>query len=187
MSPGGGLECAQSNRNMERDQLQAFNDRLSQWISSQGFWFQMRYSMGSSGIGSTLFSAGVRLLGILAVVGVIGSAYLFKRVGRPGFKKGIAAHLTEHFNAQEVEISAVERSGGKLSLRRVLMTGGKDSFFSSLDAWNVRFNMGLFDGTARQWHPDQILASSLEIDLRSGADDEESAKEQAESFAKESD
>ena len=41
---------------MEPQQLQDFNERLSQWISNQGFWFQVRYSIAGSGVkGRLLF------------------------------------------------------------------------------------------------------------------------------------
>jgi hypothetical protein len=30
---------------MESEQSQNFNERLSQWVANQGFWFQIRYSM----------------------------------------------------------------------------------------------------------------------------------------------
>ena len=35
---------------METEQLQNFNERLSQWVANQGFWFQVRYSMSGTGM-----------------------------------------------------------------------------------------------------------------------------------------
>ena len=51
---------------MESEQSQNFNERLSQWVANQGFWFQVRYSMSGSGMkGRAMFHLlriGFRLL-----------------------------------------------------------------------------------------------------------------------------
>ena len=75
---------------MESEQLTNFNDRLNQWISSQGFWFQLRYSITSGGSRGALmfqlFNAGLRLLIFLAIVGIALAAYLVKRPNTNRFK-----------------------------------------------------------------------------------------------------
>ncbi|MGA0846635.1 MAG: hypothetical protein ACO3RV_08855, partial [Luteolibacter sp.] len=52
-----------------------FNERLSQWIANQGFWFQARYSMSGRGVGGRavfhLLRLGFRLLIFLILLGAV--------------------------------------------------------------------------------------------------------------------
>jgi hypothetical protein len=166
---------------MEREQLQAFNERLSQWISAQGFWFQLRHSMGGGGQSGLVNFVG-RAFVLFLIAGIGGWIYLAWRVNSAGFLSDLEAGSQKWFNASDASIKGVERSSGQLGLKRVKITGGEHSFFNTLQAWQVRCDMGLTDGLAGIWNPGQMTIEKLEIDLRSGTDDAESARRQAESM-----
>src|SRR6187455_3043256 len=74
--------CPQVSLNMESEQSQNFNERLSQWVANQGFWFQIRYSMTGSGTKGTamfhLLRLSFRLLIFLLLVAAGSWLYLVK-------------------------------------------------------------------------------------------------------------
>lgn len=169
---------------METEQLDNFNERLSQWVANQGFWFQVRYSMSSSGMrGRAMFHLlrmGFRLLIFLVIVAIAGWAYLVKRTDSQGFVQGMQEQMKTALSASEMEIRGFSRVQGVLEIGRMAAEGGDETFFTSMEARNIRCKMGLFDGTAGDWNPGIISLAKLEIDLRAGTDDPESARKLAE-------
>lgn len=164
---------------MEAEQSQNFNERLSQWVASQGFWFQVRYSMSGSGVKGTalfqLLSIGFRLLVFLLIVALGTWVYLVKRVDRPAYKESIRTSLQTSLSATESELRGSSQEQGQLGISRFACKGGRDTFFTSMEARNVRCKMGVLDGFKGQWDPGIIAISRLDMDLRAGADDAESA------------
>ena len=92
---------------MESEQSQNFNERLSQWVATQGFWFQIRYSMSAGGTKGTmmfhLLKLTSRLLIFLLVVAAGGWLYLFKLTGTKKFNEDFKTSLQQGFSASEVE------------------------------------------------------------------------------------
>jgi len=171
---------------MEAEQSQNFNERLSQWVASQGFWFQVRYSMsGSGGRGNALFqvlSMGFRLLIFLLLV-VLGIwIYLVKRVDRPAFQEAIRTSLQVGLTASETQMKGFSQIQGQSSISRLACEGGDATFFSTLEARNIRWKMGILDGFHGPWDPETIAISRLDMDLRAGADDAESAQKISEAL-----
>jgi hypothetical protein len=133
---------------MEPEQLQNFNERLSQWVANQGFWFQIRYSMSGSGVkGRAMFHA---------------------------------------LSAAELEIPDPSRSQGQLEISRLVAEGGEETFFTALEARNIRCKMSLVDGLVGVWKPGIISISRLDLDLRAGANDAQSAQKFAETLFRKS-
>jgi hypothetical protein len=164
---------------MEPEQSQNFNERLSQWVASQGFWFQVRYSMSGSGMKGTamfhLLSMGFRFLIFVLIVAAGSWVYLVKRSENPSFIAGMKDSLQSGLSATDAEMAGFTQIQGKLNISRFACQGGDDSFFSSLEARNIHCKMGLLDGLSGKWDPGIISISRLEVDLRAGADDAESA------------
>jgi hypothetical protein len=164
---------------MESEQSQNFNDRLSQWVSQQGFWFQIRYSMSASGTKGTamfhLLTLSLKLLVFLAVVAAGSWLYLAKRTATAGFGDTLKADVQAALSASQVQLSGIKREQGELSINALAAAGGDQSFFSTLEAKNVRGRMGFLDGIWGEWDLGTIGISRLDIDLRAGADDAESA------------
>jgi hypothetical protein len=175
---------------MESEQSQNFNDRLSQWVGSQGFWFQVRYSVSGTGMrGRTMFHLlriVVRILIFLLLVALGIWIYLIKRPDSPRFGAAFKQSLTRAITASDLEIKSLNHRQGKLEISRVAARGGKETFFTSLEARNIRCNMGLVDGLAGKWTPGVISISRLEIDIRAGSDDAASASKLADAWFRKS-
>lgn len=171
---------------MTEDKFENFGDRLSQWVSSQGFWFQVRYSMSGKGMqGRLMFhlvSIGFRVLVFLLIAAIFVWIYLERRTGTAHFLTGFKESLTEGISASELEMRGLQRLQGQMELSRIAAEGNNGTFFSSLEARNIRCKMGLIDGLIGVWRPGVIAIAKLDLDLRAGADDAESAASMARVF-----
>lgn len=158
---------------MEVDQTQSFNQKLSQWIASQGFWFQLRHSMSGGGGWSMTLSHLLRL-GFKALIALLVASagfafYLVKRVDSESFLTSVESGVKQGLGAKEAQLVEFSRIQGDAQVRRIGVEGGEHSFFRSLDAGNVRFKMGLLDGMAGEWDAGALVAKWLEADLKAGA------------------
>jgi hypothetical protein len=165
---------------MEAEQTHSFNQKLSQWIASQGFWFQLRHSMSGGGGWAMTFNHLMRLafkllIALLVAAGGFG-LYLVKRVTSPAFIQSLNSGLAEGLGGTEAKVLDFMRAQGEVQVRRVGVEGGDKSFFRSLDAGNLRFRMGLTDGLAGTWDAGTLIAKWMEIDLKAGANSPEEAK-----------
>jgi len=176
---------------MTDDKFDTFGDRLSQWVSSQGFWFQVRYSMSGKGMqGRLMFhlvSLGFRFLIFLIISAVIAWVYLEKRTGSESFLSGFKESFTEGIAAKEVQLRGLQRLQGQLEISRVAAEGENGTFFSSFEARNIRCKMSLIDGLIGVWRPGVITIAKLDLDLRAGADDADSADSMSQLFFSDSD
>jgi len=173
---------------MESEQSQNFNERLSQWVASPGFWFQVRYSMSGSGMkGRALFHLlrlGFRLLVFLLLVAIGMWVYLLKRPNSPRFNQVLQTSLQSALEAPELELRGLQHANGQLEIGRVAAQGGEGTFFESFEARNIRFKMGLLDGLVGRWQTGTVAVARMEIDLRAGTDDAQSAAKLAEAVFK---
>ncbi len=157
---------------MDADHANAFQQRLNQWIASQGFWFQLRHSLSGGGNWSSIFfhllglgaRVGIGLILLLLVVGVV----LVKRVDSTTFVDNLEEKLGVFFHTEETEISGFTRTGSEASIHRLGAVGGGASFFRSLEARNVRFRMGMLDGLVGTWDLEMLDANSIDVEIRSG-------------------
>jgi hypothetical protein len=171
---------------MEADQTQSFNQKLSQWIASQGFWFQLRHSMSGGGGWSMTLNHLTRLafkIGIALLVAAAGfGVYLVKRVDSEGFIDSLNSGLAKGLSASEAEVVDLRRSQGDAQVHRVVVEGDERSFFRSLDAGNVRFKMPLLAGINGTWKAGTLQAKWMELNVKAGADSEAQAKELGDSL-----
>ncbi len=165
---------------MEADQTQSFNQKLSQWIASQGFWFQLRHSMsGGGGWAMTvnhLVRLGFKVFIALLVAAAGFGVYLVKRVDSKGFVESLDRGIAKGLSATEAKVVELQRTQGDAQIRRVGVEGGEDSFFRSLDAGNIRFKMPLLAGMSGGWKAGTLQAKWMELDVKAGADSVEQAK-----------
>ncbi len=164
---------------MEAEQTQSFNQKLSQWIASQGFWFQLRHSMSGGGGWAMTMNHLVRL-GFKVVVALLVAAagfgiYLVQRVKTAPFQQSLNTGLAAGLGAEEAKVLDFLRIQGNVQIRRIGAEGGENSFFRTLDAGNIRLKMGLLDGLAGPWDAGTLQAKWMEIDLKAGADSPEQA------------
>ncbi|GAA5131690.1 hypothetical protein JIN84_07025 [Luteolibacter yonseiensis] len=165
---------------MESEQSQNFNERLSQWVSNQGFWFQIRYSMSGSGSKGTvmfhLLRMGFRGLVFLLIVAACGWVYLMKRLESEKFRAGLQDKLKAGLHATEAELKGFGRAQGEFNIQQIAAEGGNETFFTRLEARNLRGKMNLLDGFSNNWDTGTVFISRLDMELRAGADDAESAQ-----------
>ena len=100
---------------MESEQLQNFNERLSQWVANQGFWFQVRYSMSGSGMkGRAMFHLlrmGFRLLIFLALVAL--GTWIYRLAVNAAL-----SHVSRRSRRSEVGDDELERVAAPEEVRR---------------------------------------------------------------------
>ncbi len=165
---------------MESEHSQNFNERLGQWVASQGFWFQLRHSLAGGGVGGNLtlhlMRLAARLLVFLIVIAIAGGIYLDRRTKTDAFNEGIKESLKSGLNASEIEIRGLNRAKGELGINGITCKAGNGTFFSSLEARNVRCKMSFLDGLIGKWNLGTVSISRLDLNLRAGADDEESSQ-----------
>ena len=175
---------------MDSEQSQNFNERLSQWVESQGFWFQVRYSLASSGVKGQvlahLLRLGFRML-VFLIIGAVGiGVYLLKRTDTGPFSRALRGDLKTGLAASALEMRGNKRTQGQLEINRLAVEGGPETFFTTIGARSIRCKMGLLDGLVDIWKPGVISIARLEMELRAGADDSESAGKMAQSVFRKS-
>jgi hypothetical protein len=160
-----------------------FNERLSQWVASQGFWFQLRYSMSGRGMkGRAMFHLlrlSFRLFLFMLVLALAGVIYLVKRTDSEQFVEGLSERLQSSLAAKELEVRGVQRVQGQFDISRLAAEGGESTFYDSFEARNIRMRMSLIDGLVGVWSPGNISIAKLEANLKSGTNDDTLAKELA--------
>ena len=162
---------------MEAEQSQNFNERLSQWVSSQGFWFQLRHSLGGSGnITYHFIRLATRLLVFAIIVSIIFAIYLVRRQSSGSYSDAIRSSIQESFSASESQMTGYNNQRGARNINRLVLQGGGDTFFDTLEARNIRYRKDLIDDLKSAWDPGNIAITKLDIDLRAGADDAEMSK-----------
>jgi len=160
---------------MELEQSQDFNARLSQWVANQGFWFQVRYSITGTGTAGTamfhLLKLMFRLLVFALILAVGGALYLTKRTGTKDFHESFTAQIQEGLSATKAEVGIFSRDQGLMSINKLICDGGADSFYTKLDARNIRGKMSFIDGVIGKWNLGVVSIFKLNLDLNAGADD----------------
>jgi hypothetical protein len=112
----------------------------------------------------------------LLVVAVGVWIYLVKRTDSARFTETFRKELHDGFSASELEIRGFNRLQGQLEINRLASQGGEETFYTALEARNIRCKMSLVDGLMGIWKPGIISVSRLDMDLRAGADDVDSAR-----------
>lgn len=176
---------------MENEQSHHFNERLSQWVASQGFWFQLRYSLSGSGMKGRamyhLLQLGSRVLIFLMLLAIVFWVFLLKRPESRGFRNAFKSDLTQALAAKELELAGFQRVQGQFEISRLAAEGGEDTFFTSIEARNIRGKMGLADRLLGVWKPGVVAVTRLDAELRAGSDDPQSAAKFAEVAFRQSD
>jgi hypothetical protein len=167
---------------MQPDHVHNFQERLNQWVANQGFWFQIRHSVLGGGFGGKVMFHILRMsmrLAIFLLIFAIGSwVYLAKRTDSQKFRITLENNLRESLAVTDLAITP-SRTQNNLEINRLGAEGGPGTFFSSLEARNIRCRMRLIDGLFGVWDPGVITIAQLDVDLRAGADDAESAANMA--------
>lgn len=157
---------------MEPDRTQEFNERLNQWVASQGFWFQLRYSLSGQGFVSSggyhFFRLMLRILVFILIFTGAGGLFLMKRTSTEGFRKKMESSIGVELKAQEIRLSDFQRSQGRLSINRIVALGREDTFFTDFEARNLLCRMSILDSVKKPWRVGVLRISDLNLNLRAG-------------------
>jgi len=159
---------------MQTEQQEHFNLRLSRWIANQGFWFQLRHSIGNSGSRGNftyhILRLSFRLLIFFLLLAAGGVYYLLKRTDQNAFRTELRQAISEAIGADQLAMRDAQRSQGKLEISRLASEGGPGTFFEFIEIRNLRCQMSLLDGLVGIWKPGTISAHRMDIQLRAGTD-----------------
>jgi hypothetical protein len=174
------------NAQTESEQLQNFHQRLGQWVSGQGFWFQLRYSLSGAGDKGALTYHILRLLMriflflLLLAVGLV--VFLIKQTGSAPFRQEIQAAFLKRLGGEELQMQGLASDRGQFSIGRLALTGKEGTFFSELEMRNLKCKRGIFTSLREVWDPGVVTISRADLSLRAGADSPEAAKEMADVY-----
>jgi hypothetical protein len=164
---------------MESDPTtQIFNERLALWVARQGFWFQMRYAMAGGGTSILMFHLLrilLRLVILLAIISLVGLAYLVKLPEQTRFKNELRNKIVSGLHCDTGIMRSFVRQQNKASIRHLALTGGPDCFFHSCEAGGITFRMGLLDSISKTWNANQIVVDRLSLNVKAGAETAEEA------------
>jgi hypothetical protein len=174
------------NAQTETEQLQNFHQRLGQWVSGQGFWFQLRYSLSGAGDKGALTYHILRLfmriflfLLLLAAGGVV---FLIRQTGSAPFRQDIQAAFLKRLGGEELQMQRLASDRGQFSIGRLALTGKEGTFFTELEMRNLKCKRGIFTSLGEAWDPGVVTISRVDLSLRAGADSPEAAKEMADVY-----
>ncbi len=165
---------------METERAQNFQDRLNQWIASQGFWFQLKYSMSRPGGGGSvlyhMIRMAFRLMVFSVIVGIGAFIYLYNRTDREAYRKDLEISVLSALGAKDGSLGTFKREQGKFSISRISSSGKAGTFYTELDVRNISGQMSAWDGFVGTWDTGMMPLSRLDIDLRAGVADADLAR-----------
>lgn len=174
------------NAQTESEQLQNFHQRLGQWVSGQGFWFQLRYSLSGAGNKGALTYHILRLMTRIFVFLLLlaggGVVFLIKQTGSAPFRQDIQDAFLKRLGGEELQMQGLLSDRGQFSIGRLALTGKEGTFFTELEMRNLKCKRGIFTSLREVWDPGVVTISRADLSLRAGADSPEAAKEMADVY-----
>ena len=163
---------------MQPDQLKDIENRLNQWVASQGFWFQLHHSLVPGGFANKLsfhiMRISIRLGILLLILAIAGWIQLIRWTNSPKFRQSLEDKLRHSLAADSLAAQPV-RSQNQLEINQITAVGNPNTFFKNLSAYNIRCRMGVTDGLIGVWKPNVVSIGQLNAELNAGAETTESA------------
>jgi hypothetical protein len=176
---------------IDPERLNAFQTRMNEWVSGQGLLFQLSHGGTVQGGKSAFFAGMMRLVvrGILLlmVLGVVGWILMAKRVQFGWFRDQLGEGISTVLGADSAEVGGVGRERGQLTIAKIVLEGGEESFFYNAEMSGVRTTMGLTDGMLTPWDGGRVWIKELHTKVKSGADTDEAAAKAFQSIFRGSD
>ena len=161
--------------NISQQKLDEFQARMSNWVSSQGLFFQLTHGGSVQGAQSTILGWLGRMIlrfSVLAFLASLVSVLIL--VSRPGSAKFHAA-LTEKVSgalaADEVTVGPIKKKQGNVEVSSLDLVGSPESFYEKLKIRDLKTRMGLLSGVVGQWDGEVISIGELEGTIKSGSED----------------
>lgn len=161
------------------EKLADFHSRLSNWVSQQGFLFQLtngsRGIEGRSNLLDFLGRAAIALLILAGVTALSAGAYLVYHTRSDAFVENLETSIGAALGADDIVATGFDRDTKFSQFRNIYAEGGEESFFTGLEARAVQFPMNLKDGVFGEWDAKRITIETLNLNLKAGASTDERA------------
>lgn len=153
----------------------AFNEQMNEWVSRQGLWFQLRHAADGQTILARVARLGLRVLILIVILALVFWFYLAKRVSSEGFHDAVQASIEQSLRGKDGKIGVIRKERDVATISSVSMKGSENAFFHTLAARQVRMNMELTDGLFGQWDAGGINIAQLDVYVKAGGRDDQSA------------
>jgi len=153
----------------------AFNEQMNAWVSRQGLWFQIRHAADGQTVRARMARVGFRLFIVLLLVLLVLWVYLERRVESDGFRDAIQASVEKSLKGADCELGKIQKKQDFVTISSLEIKGTDDSFFHSLNARLMRFNMGLSDGLIGKWEAGVLSLDELDVMVKAGDNDDAGA------------
>ena len=166
------------DNSVDQQRLDEYQKRVSDWISKQGIFFQLRYA-GTMGGGSVIRQFGVLFLRMVVVLLLcLGVAFfaLSHYLGGAEYRGKVTAELGEVLGAEFIEAKKFERARGVSSFHDLVIEGGEESFFYQAEISRLTASSGYLTGITSKWAPEQVRIKSAYFEIKAGGDQDEMEK-----------
>ena len=153
----------------------AFNEQMNEWVSRQGLWFQLRHAAAGQTICARMARVGLRLFMVLIVTLLILWFYLERRIESESFRDGIQSSVEKSLKGADCELGDIRKERDFVTITSLDIKGTDESFFHSLQARQMRFNMELSDGLIGEWDAGGVSVDKLDLLVKAGGSDNASA------------
>ncbi|MFT3991129.1 MAG: hypothetical protein QM680_06940 [Luteolibacter sp.] len=160
---------------MDSQQEQIINERLSQWVAEQGFWFQLLHPVAGTSVVGRLMQLVSKLGLYLLILAVIAGFFFYRHLNSPVRGREVQAVLKDGLRAQELMATRISQSLVEFSMSRVAAVGGDGTFFNEFVARDVRCKRNLLSLLTGKWDAGLVEVDLLDLNLRAGADSPQSA------------
>ena len=164
---------------MSDEASREFRRRLSQWVASQGLWFQIRYSVSDAGWLGKIFLYGARLGLVVGPMLVVASLffwiYLYERVASDAYALKLEESIQKRLVASEVSLRNARYADDHLQVALIALLGGESTFFESLLIHNMSCDMGLTQTFTGNWNDGVLRIGKMDLHVRPGANDDVAA------------
>ncbi|MEM8953113.1 MAG: hypothetical protein AAGD22_03085 [Verrucomicrobiota bacterium] len=122
-----------------------------------------------------ILGALARAIALIVLIAGLYSLILKRHLGSPAFAETFAAECEKILNADSVICPSITWKGDEAFIAALEATGSDSSFFKSIRATGIRFEIPWTARFSQKWHLPTITIRDLEIELRSGTATRQSA------------
>ncbi len=161
------MSDSQNSYQIPEEKLNSVYDRLDQWASKQGLFFQLRHGVTGRGTKGSRWIVSVLLRSILfALVAIGGYAfYLNKKVKSAKFWELHKERLVKKIGAEKASLNSVQIEKGRASIRNLAITGGEYSIIKKMECTSLGLKFSPLTVVTNNWDPGLIEINTLTLNL----------------------
>ncbi len=159
----------------EKEKLRNYQNRVSDWIGSQGILFQLKYArtIGVNSIMKQLGSLCTKLIIVFALLAGVTYLLLGRYFEGEAYAEKMSKQLQDSLGASETDGKGFLRSRGAAGFKKVTLKGGEDSFFYQLEMTGLSAPLTYLVGLTKNWAPKKVSVEQVELNLKGGGSREE--------------